>query len=67
MRKTDTRSHPTGDHIDLWNGSRLTASGLIGTLTTTARYLGQRSFLPATDWGYSDLGKSKTILFWEIK
>ncbi|WP_338100694.1 T6SS effector amidase Tae4 family protein [Rubrivivax gelatinosus] len=67
MRKTDARNQSTGDHIDLWNGSRLTASGLIGTLTTTARYLGQRSFLPGTDWGYSDLGKSKTILFWEIK
>lgn len=66
-RSTDKEGQPTGDHIDLWNGSRLTASGFIGTLTTTARYFGQRSFLPGTDWGYSDLGTSKSILFWEIK
>jgi hypothetical protein len=66
-RNTDKAGLPTGDHIDLWNGSRLTASGFLGTLTTTARYLGQRSLLPGTAWGYSDLGTSKTILFWEIK
>lgn len=67
MRANDMKDRPTGDHIDLWNGSRLTASGLLGTLTTAARYLGRRSFLPGTDWGYSDLGTSKTILFWEVK
>ena len=67
MRKPDKKDRPTGDHIDLWNGSRLTASGLIGTMTTAARFLGQRSFLPRTDYGYSDLGGSKAILFWEIK
>jgi hypothetical protein len=66
-RKTDREGRPTGDHIDLWNGARLTASGLLGALTTAARYLGQRSFLPGTDWGYSDLGTSKSILFWAVK
>lgn len=54
---------PTGDHIDLWNGSRLTASGLEGALVTIARFgLGIDS-----GPGFSDLGKAKTILFWEIK
>ena len=66
-RKTDHETKPTGDHIDLWNGSRLTASGLVGTLVTTARYFGRDSFMPGNDWGYSDLGTSKEILFWEIK
>jgi hypothetical protein len=56
----------SGDHIDLWNGSRLTASGFLGTLVTSARFLGRRSFLPGTDWGYSDLGKATEILLWEI-
>jgi hypothetical protein len=67
MRSIDKKDRPTGDHIDLWNGSRLTASGFLGTLTTTARFLGRRSFLPGTDYGYSDLGTSKTVLFWEVK
>jgi hypothetical protein len=49
-----------GDHIDLWNGSRLTTGS--GFWTTLARFtFGIRSL-----W-YSDLGKSTRILFWEIK
>lgn len=52
----------SGDHIDLWNGSRLTASSARGVLTTLARFtLGLR-----TGPGFSDLGKSKQILFWPI-
>jgi hypothetical protein len=66
-RNTDAKERPTGDHIDLWNGSRLTASGLLGTLTTMARFLGQRSIGAGTDWGYSDLGTSREILFWEVR
>jgi hypothetical protein len=55
--------HPSGDHIDLWNGSRLTASGLEGTLVTVLRFgLGVNS-----GPGFSDLGKAKKILFWEIR
>lgn len=67
LRPTDRPEHPTGDHIDLWNGSRLTASGIVGSLVTTARYLGLRSFFPQSPVGYSDLGRSKAILFWEIQ
>lgn len=54
---------PTGDHIDLWNGSRLTASGFEGAAVTFLRFgLGIAS-LP----GFSDLGKAKAIWFWEVK
>lgn len=66
-RKTDAEGRTSGDHIDLWNGSRLTASGLVGTLVTAGRYLGVSSFLAGSDIGYSDLGKSSQILFWEVK
>lgn len=54
---------PSGDHIDLWNGSRLTTSGLEGALVTIARFgLGINA-----GPGFSGLGNSKTILFWEVK
>jgi hypothetical protein len=68
-KRTPEAKTATGDHIDLWNGSRLTASGLVGTATTVARYLGLRSFHPPglEDLGYSDLANSSEILFWEIK
>lgn len=52
----------SGDHIDLWNGSRLTASSARGVLTTFARFaLGIQS-----GPGFSDLGKAKQILFWHL-
>lgn len=53
----------TGDHIDLWNGRRLTASGLEGTLVTFMRFgLGINSGIL-----YSDLGSARAILIWEVK
>lgn len=57
---------PTGDHIDLWNGSRLTAGGL-SFISTLGRRMGLTSVGAGTSWGYSDLGRSTEILFWEIK
>ena len=55
---------PSGDHIDLWNGQRMTASGLEGTLVTIARFgLGIDSGGPL----YSNLGAAKTILFWQVR
>jgi hypothetical protein len=61
LRPGETK--PSGDHIDLWNGSRLTASGLAGSLVTIARFgLGIEA-----GPGFSDLGKSNSIVFWEIK
>lgn len=54
---------PTGDHIDLWDGSSLTSSGLAGMAVSFARFtLGMRS-----GPGFSDLGKATRITFWEIQ
>lgn len=54
---------PRGDHIDLWNGSRLTASRPEGTLVTFMRFgLGINSGIL-----YSDLGSARTFLFWEVE
>lgn len=60
------KDQPTGDHIDLWNGSRLTAGGL-SFFSTLGRRIGINSLGAGTAWGYSDLGRSTEILFWEIK
>jgi hypothetical protein len=57
---------PSGDHIDLWNGSRLTATGM-SFFSTVGRRLGLNSLGAGTAWGYSDLGRSTEILFWEVK
>jgi len=60
--KREGESKPTGDHIDLWNGSRLTASGLEGIVVTALRFgLGINS-----GPGFSDLGHANRIEFWEI-
>lgn len=63
-REGETEINRSGDHIDLWNETQLTASGLLGALTTFARFtIGIRSISHL----YSDLGNSKQILFWEVK
>jgi hypothetical protein len=65
-KRTPQEKAPTGDHIDLWNGSRLTPNA-----ANIARSLGMDSvqWLPGAlaDYNFSDLGKSKAILFWEVK
>lgn len=64
-RNGTEESQPTGDHIDLWNGNRLTtgSGSLRARLTTFSRFtLGFDNGLI-----YSDLGKATQILFWEIK
>lgn len=57
---------PSGDHIDLWNGSRLTATGM-SVFSTLGRRIGLASLGAGTSWGYSDLSRSTEILFWEVK
>ncbi|MGH8781815.1 T6SS effector amidase Tae4 family protein [Paraburkholderia sp.] len=60
---------PTGDHIDLWNGDRLTPSS-----ETTLRFTLGISWIwnPLSFIGvgpenlYSNLADSKLVLFWEI-
>lgn len=66
-RAGEAPASASGGHIDLWNGSRLTISGFWDGFATVGRYLGQRQLFPGTDYGWSDLANSKTILFWEIK
>jgi hypothetical protein len=57
---------PTGDHIDLWNGSRITGVG-VHFFSAWGRRFGFPAIGAGTDWGYSDVGRSKVIQFWEVK
>lgn len=65
-RRPGETTTATGDHIDLWNGSRLTANA-----PNLVRRLGITSIQwlpgPLADYNFSDLGSSTTILFWEVK
>jgi hypothetical protein len=67
MRPGEPIENATGGHIDLWNGKRLTISGVFDGLATISRSLGGQSFFPEYSFGFSDLRNSKTILFWEIR
>jgi hypothetical protein len=70
-RDGESTANASGGHIDLWNRSRLTISSAPDALATIGRRLGYSLFrqgatvLPDISW--SDLGGSKSILFWEIK
>lgn len=67
-RHGESAALASGGHIDLWNGSRLTVSGTSSLLSVIGRRIGISSaHVPGTSIGYSDLGHSKAILFWEIK
>lgn len=54
--------NPTGDHIDLWNGSRLTDPKSWARIHLRAGSFGLHSFIP----GWSDLENSKSVIFWRI-
>jgi len=64
-RPGESPARASGGHIDLWNGSRMTNNGVLGTLLSFSRFsLGVHDpWVPL----YSDLRDSKTILFFEIK
>jgi hypothetical protein len=67
-RDSDGPNVTTGNHIDLWNGQRLTMTGFSDTAATIGRFmLGRQSMFAGTDFGYSDLHNSDRILFWEVK
>ncbi|WP_431820419.1 type VI secretion system amidase effector protein Tae4 [Burkholderia sp. F1] len=70
-REGETAANASGGHIDLWNGSRMSINGFWGSFSTIGRYIGISSFRQGTsvlpDVSYSDLSKSKLILFWEIR
>lgn len=59
-------TRPTGDHIDLWNKTRLTPNA-----PNFVRRLGISSIQwlpgPLAEFNFSDLGNSTEILFWEVK
>lgn len=61
-RDTDSRGQTSGDHIDLWNKYTLTSPGVGGRLTSFFRF----RIGVASAW-YSNLGKSRQILFWEVR
>ncbi|MCA3186631.1 MAG: type VI secretion system amidase effector protein Tae4 [Cupriavidus sp.] len=67
QQEEDSAGTLTGGHIDLWNGARLTISSPLGAAATLGRWAGLREFIPSWEYGYSDLGASTEILFWEIK
>lgn len=56
QREKETGKQRTGDHIDLWNGSRLT------TLSSWLRIQWGLSW----DGLWSDFSRAKQILFWEV-
>lgn len=67
-KRTPEAKAATGDHIDLWNESRLTANpaNIVRRLgVTSLQWL--PSFGSLDRYNFSDLAGSKTILFWEIK
>lgn len=67
-RDGESADNASGGHIDLWNGSRFTISSAQGMISVFGRMIGiESAHVPGTDSGYSDLRKSKTILFWEIR
>ncbi|MFM0244909.1 type VI secretion system amidase effector protein Tae4 [Paraburkholderia sediminicola] len=59
----DSHDNLSGGHIDLWNGARLTNNGILGVAENFLRFTLNRPTGP----GFSDLSKSKQILFWEMK
>ena len=66
--RSATEINPSGGHIDLWNGRRLTISSGEGLLGVIGRGLGLASaHIPHTGIGYSDLSKATEILFWEMQ
>lgn len=57
LRSSDPENNPTGDHIDLWNGSRL---------TDWSSWIRIRTGL-SIDGVWSDFEKSREILFWKVQ
>jgi len=64
-RDGESQANASGDHIDLWNKSALTPS-IESTLRFRLGISRMPNLLGSGNW-YSDLDKSKSVLFWEIK
>lgn len=65
-KRSGETTRPTGDHIDLWNKTKLTFNG-----ANFVRRFGLTSIQwlpgPLAEFNFSDLGNSSEILFWEVK
>lgn len=70
-RDGERAANASGGHIDLWNGKRLTISSVPDGFATIGRLFGVSSFRQGANvlgaLSYSDLSRSKMILFWEIR
>ncbi|AIO74659.1 type VI secretion system amidase effector protein Tae4 [Burkholderia multivorans] len=70
-RDGESDANASGGHIDLWNGSRMPITGFWSSFSVIGRSLGLSSFRQGAnilrEASYSDLGNSKSILFWEIR
>lgn len=58
MRSGESYQNRSGDHIDLWNGSKTTSAGWF-----------RLNILPSVNfgpWQYSDLENSRAIWFWNL-
>jgi hypothetical protein len=64
----DAPNNPTGDHIDLWGGSHLTLSWGEAGGANFLRWLGvNEAHVPGRpNLGFSDVRKSKQIVFWPV-
>jgi Type VI secretion system (T6SS), amidase effector protein 4 len=60
QRKKETGSVRTGDHIDLWDDKTLASLGVFESFVRV-----NMGF--SIDGWFSDFGKAKQVLFWEIK
>ncbi len=60
QRKNETGQTRTGDHIDLWDDKTLAS---LGTFESFVRV----NIGLSIDGWFSDFGKAKQVLFWEIK
>jgi len=54
----ETFANRSGDHIDLWDGSKTTSAGWFRLNIVPLLHIG--------DWGYSNLEDSKDIWFWAV-
>lgn len=60
--RKETYRNRSGDHIDLWNGNRITDYRSWARIHLRIGNFGLHSFAP----GWSDLEDSKTIWFWSV-
>lgn len=58
--------YPTGSHIDLWNGTMLTSTGLWEDIQNCLRFRFNVEQAGVGSFSFSSLNKAEQILFWEF-